>query len=220
MRADVIIPAYNEEERIELTLSHLYKVDWINQIIVVDDGSNDNTGKIARKYANEFICHDWNKGKTEAVISGLKKSKGEWIVLLDADLGETVTEGKKLLTPLINGAVDMTVAVLPQQCKKGFGLMKKRAQSILYKEASYKMNAPLSGQRGFHQRWLPLILQNKSYRFGFEMYLNLLFLQHGGVIHEVATNMNHRATGKDIKGLLHRGKQWLEMEITYGIIRH
>lgn len=220
MDVDVIVPAFNEEKYIEKTLANLREQKWFRQLIVVDDGSIDDTGKIALKYADCLITHDENKGKTEAVFSGLKKSQNEWIVLLDADLGETATEGEKLLPPLINNRADMTVAILPQQKGSGFGFMKKRAQNILLKDASFQMAAPLSGQRAFHCKWIPRILQQKSYRFGLEMYLNLLFLHHGGVIKEVETKMMHRATRKNIKGFLHRGKQWLEMEITYGNIRH
>lgn len=220
MKGDVIIPAYNEEKHLEMTLQQLHCENWVNEIIVVDDGSKDSTREIAKRYAHELICHEINKGKTEAVFAGLKKSKSDWIILLDADLGKSVTEGKKLLPPLLTNNVDMTVAVLPQQRKQGFGLIKKRAQHILMKEASFQMTAPLSGQRAFHRKWLPLIFEHKSYRFGLEMYLNLLFLQHGAVISEIITNMYHRATGKNLKGFYHRSKQWLEMEITYGIIRH
>src|SRR5690554_738229 len=101
MKVDVIIPAYNEEERIESTLANLQKEDWINKLIVVDDGSLDRTKGIAGKYADQVISSNQNRGKTNAVLSGLMEVTAEWVVLLDADLGDTASEGKKLLTPLV-----------------------------------------------------------------------------------------------------------------------
>ena len=219
MKVDVIIPAYNEEERMASTLKSLRKEPWINQIIVVDDGSRDKTRMIAEEYADKVISHSENKGKTAAIFSGLLEATGEWIILLDADLGETAREGKKLLIPLANKEADLTVAILPQFSRRGFGFVKRRAQGILLGNHSFSMIAPLSGQRAFHRGWISNIMKKKSYRFGFEMHVNLIFLQHGGKIKEVETSMSHRSTGKDLKGLVHRARQWIEMEITYGLNR-
>src|SRR5713101_6124390 len=91
----VIIPAYNEVESIEQCVRGV--VDVLSgvgkpfEVIVVDDGSNDGTGEMMRKLrksdtAIHLISHSHNLGKTEAIKSGLAKSTGEIVVLMDADL--------------------------------------------------------------------------------------------------------------------------------------
>ncbi|SDY57075.1 Glycosyl transferase family 2 [Evansella caseinilytica] len=214
MKADVIIPAYNEANRIATTLTALSGQPWVNELIVVDDGSCDDTFSIARQKSNKTMRHERNFGKQAAVYTGLKQAEADWIVMLDADLGKTASEGEKLLVPLASEEIDITIAVLPQNAKGGFGFVKRRAQRIVLQHTGVHLTAPLSGQRAFHRSWIPVILANEGVGYGLEMYLNLLFLSRGAIVKEVNTNMCHRVTGKSIKGFSHRAKQWLEMEKT------
>ncbi|WP_078597057.1 glycosyltransferase family 2 protein [Evansella clarkii] len=212
--ADIIIPAYNEADRLYETLNSLREEKWVNQIVVIDDGSTDRTAEIAREKADLVHSLPDNKGKSAAVFTGLNFIEGEWVVLLDADLGATAREAEKLLFPLMVKKADMTSAVFPPASKSGFGMVKKRAVNIIRKHTGIQLLAPLSGQRAFHRNWIPFILSGNGRGYGLEIYLNLLFLKHGGVIKEVNTLMNHRATGKDFRGICHRARQWLEMELT------
>ncbi|MBU9714689.1 glycosyltransferase family 2 protein [Evansella tamaricis] len=214
MKVDVIIPAYNEEDMIGTTLTSLIAQSWINEIIVVDDGSSDNTFDIAKKYTNIVLKHHKNEGKGNAIITGLTHSKGEWVMLLDADLGESASDAIKLLEPIIKGRADMTIAIFPQQMEKGLGLVKKRAQRIILKKTGKHLEAPLSGQRVFHRNWIGKIINHGVVGYGLEIHLNLTFLLNGATIEEVHTSMKHRTTGKDIRGFYHRAKQWIELERT------
>ncbi|MBU9724101.1 glycosyltransferase family 2 protein [Bacillus alkalicola] len=214
MKVDVIIPAYNEEKRIGKTLSTLNGEDWVNNILVVDDGSIDRTFQIAQGLTDQVLKLPKNKGKGAAVMSGLSRVSGEWIMLLDADLGSSVKEAKKLMEPVQSGKADLAIAALPEQSKKGFGLVKKRAQDIVLRETGVVLESPLSGQRMFHKKWIPTILSQQSFGFGLELQLNLTFLKNGGKIEEVETEMYHRATGKNLRGFYHRAKQWFELERT------
>lgn len=84
-----IIPAHNEEERIDTVLSIVVPLlgKQLSEIIVIDDGSIDNTKQVVKKYSGiNLIEHDENKGKSKAVVSGIKASSGDYIFLLDADL--------------------------------------------------------------------------------------------------------------------------------------
>lgn len=84
----VIIPAYNEEETIAKTMKSVLKSDYPDfEIIIVDDGSSDNTLKIAKKFENEKIrvFHKENGGKGSALNFGLKLAKGKIIFTMDAD---------------------------------------------------------------------------------------------------------------------------------------
>lgn len=79
----VIVPAYNEEKNIGEFLEKLTKK--VEDIIVVDDGSTDNTYSIAKTFNARVIRHKKNMGKGQAIITGLKFAKSEKVVLMDGD---------------------------------------------------------------------------------------------------------------------------------------
>lgn len=88
MTITCIIPFFNERDRILKVLGEVLKINGIDQILLVDDGSTDGTSEQVKKhFPNLTIIHNSkNLGKTEAVILGLEKAKGDYILLLDADL--------------------------------------------------------------------------------------------------------------------------------------
>src|SRR5438270_3561744 len=86
----VIVPAYNEEFVIEATIRSLLNSDYENfEIIVVDDGSQDRTSEVVREHFGDEplvrLFTEKNAGKSAALNLGLRQSKGEIIVALDAD---------------------------------------------------------------------------------------------------------------------------------------
>jgi len=82
----IVIPAHNEERYIEKTLSHIKRQSHKNiEVIVVDDGSTDNTVKVSRKYANKVIELKKRKGVSYARNAGAKIARGRLLVFLDAD---------------------------------------------------------------------------------------------------------------------------------------
>lgn len=83
-----IIPFFNERDRILNILDGVVKIKGIDQILLVDDGSTDETSEqVKEHYPNLTIIHNSkNLGKAEAITVGLKEAKGNYILLLDADL--------------------------------------------------------------------------------------------------------------------------------------
>jgi glycosyltransferase involved in cell wall biosynthesis len=82
-----IVPAYNEEKNILNVLKCLKLVPQINEIIVIDDGSSDNTTALVKEIENITVLKNKkNLGKTKSVIKGIKASKNDAIVMVDADL--------------------------------------------------------------------------------------------------------------------------------------
>jgi len=105
----VIIPAYNEENRIgralETITAYLNKQPYRSEIIVVDDGSHDQTGSVAaRTKGVRCIRLDKNSGKGFAVRTGVLAAQGSHILFSDADLSTPIEEVEKCLYHLQKGA--------------------------------------------------------------------------------------------------------------------
>lgn len=102
----IVVPAYNEEQRLPNTLERV--LAWIAQrnfslceLIVVDDGSRDQTEAIVTNFAQTHACvrllsNPDNRGKGYAVRQGMLKAQGEWILYTDADLSAPIDEFEKL----------------------------------------------------------------------------------------------------------------------------
>lgn len=108
-----IIPVYNEEKLIEDVLEVVTGHPLIKQIIVVNDGSTDNTSLVLKKYKNiTTINHKKNLGKSLSVFDGLKAATGNVILFIDADLigmtGENITS---LIKPILDGNADATISL-------------------------------------------------------------------------------------------------------------
>lgn len=114
MRVTAVIPAYNEENRIEKVIIPILETDIISNIIVVDDGSQDSTSNIVSNYNVDLVKIPRNRGKAEAIKEGIKYCRGKTdvIVLLDADLvGLTPKHIEALVLPIFEKGIDMTIGV-------------------------------------------------------------------------------------------------------------
>ena len=82
----IIIPAWREEKGLPVVLSKVYQIiDDTYEVIVVDDGSDDGTYRVASQFPCRFIRHEVNKGKGEALKTGISQAVGENIIWMDAD---------------------------------------------------------------------------------------------------------------------------------------
>ena len=113
-KVSIIIPVKNEEKTIGVLLNKInnIKLNQINfekEIIVVDDGSDDNTSKICEKYKNIILVKQKNMGKGRAVQNGIKYSTGDYVLIQDADLEYDPDCYKELLEPFIH--YDENIAV-------------------------------------------------------------------------------------------------------------
>jgi len=106
MKLSIVIPAYNEENRIGKTLppalkyiETLRKKGISTEVIVVNDGSTDKTLEILKKFANEIKIIDYtpNHGKGYALRQGVKNSQGEYIYIADADFSTPIEYVEKFL---------------------------------------------------------------------------------------------------------------------------
>jgi len=118
--ADVcaVVPAYNEGQRIRAVLDTLAQASSVREIIVVDDGSDDNTHAVASAHPAaqtgklRALRLPVNQGKGAAMRAGADATHAEVLVFLDADLiGLTPTHVDALVAPVANGAADMALGV-------------------------------------------------------------------------------------------------------------
>ena len=114
----IIIPAFNEEERIGPTIENCIKYmndsTYTFELIIVDDGSTDNTVSLIRSLALRFpqislLIQATNQGKGAAVKRGMLEATGEIRVFMDADESTPIAELKKLLTPIIHYGADISI---------------------------------------------------------------------------------------------------------------
>ncbi|MBN2381425.1 glycosyltransferase family 2 protein [bacterium] len=107
MKVSIIIPAYNESATLPTILFKILALSFDKEIIVIDDGSTDETAEIVRALNNEIITvlsNTTNRGKGYSIRRALEFCSGEVIIIQDADLEYDPDELPKLLEPFDNGA--------------------------------------------------------------------------------------------------------------------
>lgn len=213
----VVIPAYNEEDKIKETLGAIIGIESVNEIIVVDDGSTDNTENVAKSIVHDKIKVyrlNKNKGKGFALNFGMKiaMEKGNIIGFVDADLGDSAKDVEKLIKPIMNNESDVTIAKFPPAKKKGgLGFVKRLAKESVYEMTGVELESTLSGQRVFKKEVLEKF-DRIPFGYGVEVGMTIDMLKQGYDIKEVLVNMTHSETGRDLKGFIHRGKQYYHIK--------
>ncbi|MEW6328812.1 MAG: HAD-IB family phosphatase [Candidatus Micrarchaeota archaeon] len=144
-KVSAVIPAFNESAYIAKVIRAARQVRYVNEILVVDDGSEDGTGKIARVEGARVVRHKKNLGKGAAIKTGIKKARGEVVLFLDADLGNiTPRKISSLIKPVLVGEADFV--------KSGFTLKRGRVTELTVKPLmrllfpNVLFSQPISGQ--------------------------------------------------------------------------
>lgn len=105
-KVSVIIPAYNESARIGRVLREV--TPFAHEVLVIDDGSRDNTGEIALTYGAQVIRKE-NSGYIKSIKTGFKEAKGDIVVTLDADGEHDPADIPRLIEPLLEDRADVVL---------------------------------------------------------------------------------------------------------------
>ncbi|WRH64829.1 MAG: glycosyltransferase [Fuscovulum sp.] len=112
MSVSCIIPAWNEAERLPLVLRAVVGHPAVDEVIVVDDGSQDGSADVAQAMGASVLRQRRNGGKSAAVAAGVAQAQGDLILLLDADLvGLTAMQVMELLAPVRSGRADVAISL-------------------------------------------------------------------------------------------------------------
>ncbi|MEJ5298512.1 MAG: glycosyltransferase family 2 protein [Armatimonadota bacterium] len=214
-QASLLIPAFNEEDRIAATVRAACRLQGVSEVIVIDDGSTDGTAAAAAEAgASRVLRLPRNRGKGAALDAGLCEAREPVILMLDGDLGESASLAQPLLDPVLADEADMTVAVFPELVSRqgggGLGLALRLARWGIRVLTGAQLAAPLSGQRALDRRIVET-MGGFGRGFGVETALSGWAAAGGWRVIEVPLAMSHRRTGRDLRGFLHRGRQLLHI---------
>lgn len=214
-RTIAIVPAHDEAERISETLEALWSFAEIERVVLVDDGSRDETATLAGAMDAEVLeasTPGKPQGKGNALVTGLtyaRRHKPEAVLIADADLGPSATHLSRLLSELEDDT-PVTIAAFPPAKGGGFGLVKNYARRGISRRTGYSPAEPLSGQRALLSAALDT-LPGIAPGFGAEVGMTLDLLAVGIKPLEIPLHLEHRPTGRTLAGFSHRARQGFDI---------
>ena len=161
-KVSVIIPAYNEENTVANVVEVVKKAKCVDEIIVVNDGSSDNTEKEASKAGAIVITHEVNKGKGKALYTGYKNAECDIIVFIDADIHNlTSKKVESMIKPILDGETEITKTKFARESGRVTELTAKPLLNFFFPEISFEQ--PLSGQFAARKEILKKIRFEEDY---------------------------------------------------------
>jgi len=154
----IVIPAKNESDRIQATVKAAAGLPGADMLIVVDDGSADDTGFVAENAGAIVLRHARSRGKGAALETGaeavglLERSEERelprHLLFLDADLAESAAHAAPLVQPVRDGQADMTIAVFSERVRAGgHGFVVALSGSGIRRATGWRPAQPLNWQR-------------------------------------------------------------------------
>jgi glycosyltransferase involved in cell wall biosynthesis len=230
MTSDIyaIVTAYNEAERIGVTLATLATTFPGARLIVGDDGSSDATSELARASGARVVRSERVIGKgaaaslaAEAALREAGESESESddggraiFLLCDADLGESARSLTALTGAVEQGRADVAVAAFGTRVGGGFGIALGFARWAIRRRCGLQTVAPISGQRALSPRALAAVLPF-AHGFGMEVGMTIDAVRAGYRVTELQLELSHRASGRTLAGFAHRGGQLADFVRAY-----
>ncbi|WP_345714093.1 glycosyltransferase family 2 protein, partial [Kineococcus glutinatus] len=176
------------------------------------------------------VRHPRNRGKAAAMETGARAvaerdarepgSAPRALLFVDADLGATAERTAALVPPVLAQEADMTIAVLPQQATAGGGrgLVVNLARRGTLAAVGWSPRQPLSGMRCLSRAAFEAA-RPLARGWGVETALTIDLVRAGFRVLEVPCALQHRVTGRDWRGQLHRGRQYRDVALALAVRR-
>jgi glycosyltransferase involved in cell wall biosynthesis len=221
----VVIPAKDEAERITVTVRAALAIEGADVVVVVDDGSSDDTAAQAEAAGAQVVRHPRNRGKAAAMETGARRvaeldadvldaapGGPRALLFIDADMGESAVAAGMLSEPVLAGEADMTIALIPPQqaAGGGAGRVVRLSRKGIKKATGWTATQPLSGTRCLSRPAFEAALPLDS-GWGVETGLTIDLISGGFRVIEVPCELHHRVTGADLGGQLHRAAQYRDV---------
>ena len=222
----IVIPAYNEGQRLggtlEKVLGYVRERGWNAEVVVVNDGSRDNTAELVRAFSAKdstlrLIENPGNRGKGYAVRNGMLNARGEVIVFSDADLSSPIEEMPKLLAALAAGA---DIAIGSRWLRAELQTQRQSLHRQLFGRVFNVLNRVILGLqfkdtqcgfKAFTRRAALMILPlQRIERWGFDPEILFLARKFGFRVEEVAVRWGH-VGGTRINPLVDGARMFQEM---------
>lgn len=193
------IPARNEQKAIGSVVMLAKK--YVDKVLVIDDGSTDRTGLIAKLCGADVIRHSKNKGKGEAILTGFKWAQNgsyDIVVFLDGDGQHDPAAIPDLIRPIVNGEVDITIGSRwhHQEGLSEMPIQRILGNWILSTTTSLSLSKVIrdsqSGYRAFHMRTWECFLPSSETGFAVESEMIALADRAGFKWKEVGIKASYR----------------------------
>lgn len=212
----VIIPAYNESKRIGATLDSIKRYLYFSapaglryEIIVVDDGSRDDTSRVVKEFAESFpglrlIEHAENRGKGHAVKTGMEKACGAYRLYMDADNSVKIGAVERFLDAMRGSSCDIVIGSIAHEGSRTIEhngwhrrLLGKITKAIVGLVTASGVSDTQRGFKLFSARAADEIFAlQKIERFGFDIELLVIAQKHGYAVKEMPVVWDNPAGSK------------------------
>ena len=210
-KLSIVIPSYNEELRLpgslEKIAAYIREKEPNTEVIVVDDGSTDQTAAVAESWRGRIpqlrvISNGVNRGKGFSVRHGSLEARGDIVLFTDADLSAPIEEGEKLLAALAthdvaigSRAVDRSLIEVHESLFREFaGIVFNRIVQVILRLPFVDTQC---GFKAFRRERCRIIFEQQTIeRFGFDPELLYLARHHGLSIAEVPVRWAHSPATK------------------------
>jgi glycosyltransferase involved in cell wall biosynthesis len=213
-RVAVLVAARNEADKIAATVAALEDAFPGAAVWVADDASEDGTGDIAMTAGASVVRRGRVHGKggnmtacAEAMLSA--PDLPEVVLLCDADLADSASQLGRLVEAVDAGECDLAVAAFARRVGGGFGIALGFSRWVIHKRCGFLADAPISGQRAMKLEVLRAVLPFAP-AYGMETGMTIDAVRAGYTVGEYELKLAHRATGKTLRGFIHRFRQMID----------
>ncbi|MEX0620717.1 MAG: glycosyltransferase family 2 protein [Solirubrobacterales bacterium] len=218
-RLAVVVAARNEADKIAQTVMALKSGFPESSIWVADDASEDGTGEIALSAGASVVRRGHVHGKggnmtacAEAMLSA--PGSPEVVLLCDADLADSASHLGRLIEAVEAGDCDLAVAAFARRVGGGFGVALGFSRWVIQRRCGFLADAPISGQRAMKPEVLRAVLPFAP-AYGMETGMTIDAVRAGYTVGEYELSLAHRATGKNLRGFIHRFRQMIDFARVY-----